>query len=314
MTTSDKPWEKLPPGKTWRGRWETGVAGFPALPVLAARGVESGHTLLVTGGVHGDEYEGPAAIHALFRELNPAQLRGRLLGLPVINTAAWEARSRFTPADGADLNRAFPGTQEEAKCPTEALAGVIFQDFVSPCDVLIDLHSGGVKLVHLPLIGWYAGGSKEAERLARGFGETLHPWLVRDVQGVLSAEAHRAGKVALGAEWMGGGRLDPEGVKVYSSGVRRVMAALGMLPLMEESPSLDTRPPIAGDYQQTPVAGLFLPRVALGERVDRGTVIGVMHDPVGEQVAEIQAERDGIVAGLAHLAYLQPGERVAYVG
>lgn len=83
---------------------------------------------------------------------------------------------------------------------------------------------------------------------------------------------------------------------------------------MVEESLLDTHPPIAGDYQHTSVVGRFLPCVSLGERVERGAVIGVMYDPVGEQVAEILAERDGIVAGLAHLACLQPGERVTYVG
>lgn len=66
---------------------------------------------------------------------------------------------------------------------------------------------------------WYAGGS-EAEQLAHSFGSGLAPWLIATVPGVLSYEAHRAGKIALGAEWGGGARLDPAGVAGYTAGLR----------------------------------------------------------------------------------------------
>jgi predicted deacylase len=364
MPNLDSAWEQLGPGERWGGRWEAGIPGVAPLPVLAARGMAFGPILLVTAAVHGDEYEGPAAIARLFQELQEAPLRGMLLGLPVVHGAAWEARSRVSPADGIDLNRVFLGSPAgyergggqmfawpapdsltgppsppilggvteceppapaqraalppelggwggRADSPTEALAYAVFETFVRRCDVLIDLHSGGAALVHLPLVGWYRGGS-EAERLACGFGAAFHPWLLPDVPGVLSAEAHRAGKVALGAEWHGGARLDLDGVAAYADGLRRVMAALEMLPAgpLQEP---DSRPPVAGGYQTTPAGGLFIPRVKLGERVEAGAVLGVIDNLEGA-VTEIRAERAGTVAGLPHRALLHPGDRVAYVG
>jgi predicted deacylase len=277
MPTATEPWESLAPGSTWRGWWSCGEGPSALrLPVLAARGAEDGPTLLATGGVHGDEYEGPAAIHALFHHLDGegrtagrSLRRGTLVGLPVINVTAWEARTRVTPADGVNLNRVFPGSQRGIASPADALAHAVFERFVRCCDVLVDLHSGGAALVHLPLVGWYRGG-RDAERLARGFGLALHPWIVPDVPGVLSYEANRAGKVAIGAEWYGGARLDPAGVAAYTFGLRRVLAALGMVAPREETAmaegqavSLDPRTPIAGDYQETEKGGpLHTPRGA----------------------------------------------------
>lgn len=167
--------------------------------------------MVVTGAVHGDEYEGPAAIHRLFNELDTTALSGTVIGLPIVNVAAWQARTRVSPLDGLDLNRLFPGPAVgQPSSPSYALAHALFTTFVQPCDVLIDLHSGGAKLVHLPMIGWYAGDAT-AEHLARTFDPALHPWLIPDRVGVLSCEARRAGKVALGAEWGGGTRLDNQG-------------------------------------------------------------------------------------------------------
>jgi predicted deacylase len=310
------PWETLESGKTWRGNWDPGLSGVSALPVMAIRGATDGPTLLATGGVHGDEYEGPAAIARVFEHLDGDRLRGMVLGLPVLHVTAWEARSRVSPADGADLNRVFPGRTGEGVGPTAALAQAVFDTFVRRCDVLVDLHSGGASLIHLPLAGWYAGGTGEAERLARGFGTAFHPWLLPEVPGVLSYEAHRAGKVAVGAEWHGGARLDPAGMEAYAAALRHVQVSLGMLPLgpHEEGPVPDTRLPISGGYQETPVGGLFMPTVALGEQVALGALLGTVRDPLGEQVTEVRAARAGIVAAVPHRPLLHAGDRVAYLG
>jgi uncharacterized protein len=304
-------WESLPPGEEWRGWWDPEIAGVPALPVLAARGERDGPVVLMTGAVHGDEYEGPAAIHALFNRLHVEQLAGMLIGLPVVNGAAWQARARAAPTDRLDLNRLFPGTKGSHDEPSPALAEKLFDTFVRHCDVLIDLHSGGAKLVHLPMIGWYAGGS-EAEQLARTFGQGLRPWQIGNVPGVLSYEAHHAGKIALGAEWGGGARLDPEGVVAYTAGLLRTLAHLaGELP---ETTLRDTRKPLSGKYQQSEQGGLFTAQVRLGEQVTQATTLGILHSPLGELVGEIKAERSGTVAALAHIALLSPEDRMAYIG
>jgi uncharacterized protein len=188
---------------------------------------------------------------------------------------------------------------------------VIFENFVRACDVLIDLHSGGAKLVHLPMIGWYAEGG-EAERLGRSFAQAMFPWRPGPVAGVLSYEAHRAGKLAMGAEWGGGARLDPVGAATYASGLRRTLAHLA-----GESPTpqfTDTRKQLLGAYQATQEGGLFIATAQLGEQVTPATTLGFLHNALGEVISQIMAERAGTLAALAHSALLSPGDRMAYIG
>jgi predicted deacylase len=302
-------WQTITAGSTWRGWWDPGIPTVPPLPVLAVRGRRSGPSVLITGGVHGDEYEGPAAIHALFRHLDLTTLAGQVIGLPVVNVAAWQAQARTAPSDGLDLNRLFPGMATHE--PSRLLAAAIFEQFVRPCDILIDLHSGGARLVHLPMVGWYAGDS-EGERLARCFGAEMMPWLIPDVPGVLSREARRAGKIAIGAEYGGGAALDRNGVAAYTDGLRRVLAILAGEPAPPAQ--FDTRRPIAGSYQQVEAGGLFVANVNLGDHVTPATVLGRLYDLLGEVVGEVMAARAGVVAALAHRAWLEAGDRVAYVG
>src|SRR5688572_32920231 len=64
------------------------------LPLMAACGVEPGKTLLITACVHGDEFEGPAAIWRLFESLDPKDLSGNVIAVPLANPPAYEAGLR----------------------------------------------------------------------------------------------------------------------------------------------------------------------------------------------------------------------------
>lgn len=333
------PWEALQRGERWRGRVDTGIAELPPVPVLAARGKLDGLRVAVFGAVHGDEYEGTAAIHTLFEALTPDdldELGGLLVGVPVANGAAWAARRRTTPQDGLDLNRSFPGAEAMDAPITHRLAYFLFQTFIAPADVVIDLHSGGVRLMHVPMVGWGAGSEQpsedgvaghakdpakdratdqatdRAEALTRIFGLDFYPWQVGATAGVLTHEATRAGKIALGAEWGGGGSLDRAGMGAYAEGLRRLWHALG--PSAPWSYEMDTRPPLVGDYAATPVGGIFHPAVHLGAQVEKGAPLGVVVDDLGEELAVLASERSGMIAGLAHLGRIEAGERFVYVG
>ncbi len=282
-----------------------------SVPLLVAKGYKDGPILLITGGVHGDEYEGPAAIHQFMKKLDPSGVAGTVIGIPVVNLTAWRSRSRFSATDGADLNRTF--AQSIAPEYSKRLAEFVFDDFVKRCDVLIDLHSGGQRMDHLPLIGWYRNGDGRAESLARRFHPDMHPWLVPDAAGVLSYEAHRIGKVAFGAEWHGGGTLDLSGARALAEGLGRTMNLLGMTTHGEEVQP-DMRQAIEGDYITTDYSGLFMPNVALGQTVEVNQTIGMIYDELGIEVASVQSNMNGIVAALPHLSYVIAGERIAYIG
>ncbi|MEX1018477.1 MAG: succinylglutamate desuccinylase/aspartoacylase family protein [Litorilinea sp.] len=329
MPTNSRPWEGLARGERWQGHVNTGVADLPPVPVLAARGRLDGPRITVFGAVHGDEYEGTAAIHALFDALEPAdldELGGLLIGVPVANGAAWQARSRTTPHDGQDLNRAFSGSSDAIgsadpadrhATPTSQLAHFLFQTFIAPTDVIIDLHSGGLRLVHLPLIGWGTdpqgtAPDGRAEALARIFGLDFYPWQVGTTAGVLTHEATRAGKIAIGAEWGGGASLDVAGMGAYAHGLRRIWQVLGPNgPWEYES---DPRPPLIGGYATAPVSGIFHPTVTLGQTVTAGATLGVVVDDLGAEQATLTSARAGLVAGLAHVGYIAAGDPYVYVG
>ncbi|MBW7895467.1 MAG: succinylglutamate desuccinylase/aspartoacylase family protein [Opitutaceae bacterium] len=302
------------PGAKLTTTWSPGVAGLPALTVHRASGRKPGPHLLVTGGVHGDEYEGPAAGAEFFTALEPARLAGTVTVLPVVNVAAWQARRRRTPVDDGDLNRAFPG--DPAGPPTRRLAAAVFSTFVQPADAVIDLHSGGTAIMHLPMVG-VPGDDERARDVLASFDHRFYQWRMPDVAGVFSNEAHRAGKIAVGVEWGGGGLLDREGVTALVAALARSLAALGLgdggfaPPQIEGASPL---PALAGDYQGSPASGLWTGIAKLGARITAGEILGRLHDPLSGQTTAVKAVRNGIIAALPHQAWLPAGAPVAYIG
>ena len=68
---------------------------------------QEGPTVLVQAGIHGDEIAGVHALEELLEE-GLAPKAGRLILVPVMNPAAYRARTRAADG-GLDLNRVFPG-------------------------------------------------------------------------------------------------------------------------------------------------------------------------------------------------------------
>lgn len=127
-------------------------------PLSVVRGRQDGPTLAVTAGIHGDEYEGPRAVHDLLAEIEPAALRGTLLAVPIAHLAAFVAAMRTSPIDGVNLARVFPG--DPAGTVTARLADRLFHEVVADADLLVDLHSGGVRLAFAGVAGFTVGRTR----------------------------------------------------------------------------------------------------------------------------------------------------------
>src|SRR4051812_16430313 len=108
------------------------------LPVLLVRGRKEGKTLVVTAGVHGDEFEGVRAILETCNDIDPATMSGTLIAVPSANPPALWNGTRTSPLDGANLARVFPGS--ERGTATEVIAFHLGRSIIARADFYLDLH------------------------------------------------------------------------------------------------------------------------------------------------------------------------------
>src|SRR6516225_4076562 len=111
-----------------------GVIPIPISVISNGRGP----TVILEGGNHGDEYEGPIALGELVRALDPGAVSGRLIFIPAINLPAVAAARRTSPVDDLNFNRAFPG--DPLGSPTQQIAAYVNDVLFPMADAFLDLH------------------------------------------------------------------------------------------------------------------------------------------------------------------------------
>ena len=294
--------------------------GYHPVPVAVLKN-GTGPTLLLAGGTHGDEYEGPAALMQLLHSFNPAQLQGRLIIFPVLNTPAVMAGARCSPLDDGNLNRAFPGSRSGG--PTSMIAQFI-EDVVLPeCDAAIDFHSGGNACVYAPLTMVYLGAGtadKSSLELARKFNAP-YLWCGRFAeQSTFNAAAIRKDIPMFATELGGGGNVNPHMVQLAADGLLRVMHHLDMLDASVRIPAAGNTPvnvevSMNGKIYAT-AEGLFVPAVTPEQAVKSGDAAGIIYSVTEPERAPstFHFVEDGIVLSVVNRGMVTRGELLVMTG
>ena len=113
-----------------------------ATPYFIVEGPAPGPTIMLTGGLHGDE---PAGAHAAEQIRHWPILRGRIVVLPRANRPGLAAGTRHLPqvaAPGQDLNRNFPRSGGGAEAQTVIGQAIWELTRREKPDWVIDLHEG----------------------------------------------------------------------------------------------------------------------------------------------------------------------------
>lgn len=292
--------------------------GVWRLPLLSVTGQTAGPTLVVTAAVHGDEYEGVEAIPHLFQQIEPAELCGKLVMVPVCNMPAYEAATRSSPIDGLNLARVFPGDANGTI--TQRIAYWIAEKLLRHADFYIDLHSGGATYTIPTLIGYIHDASELGQRSeagARAFGAPIlwgHPMPMPPGRTVSSATDF--GVPSLYTEAPGGGYARPDDVACFVQGVRNVMHWLGMLAGAPQPRPMTHHLFGDGNLDQVidaAVSGYFRAEVNLLDLVVAGQRLGVICDFFGQVLQEVTADQAGVVIMLRRFHRVHAGDGLAQI-
>ncbi|MEO3388125.1 succinylglutamate desuccinylase/aspartoacylase family protein [Mesorhizobium sp. CAU 1741] len=292
-------------------------SAYGTIPVpLAVFANGEGPTLLLMAGSHGDEYEGQVALSRLIHNLDCNRIQGRVLVLPAANLPAVAAGSRTSPLDGGNLNRSFGDGYTST--PTGQIAAFIAEELLVHCDVMLDLHSGGSSLDHLPCS--YADLSTQKGMAQRTFAalEAMNAPLTWAQAGcpngpVAGRAALRSDVMHLSGEFGGSGRLDHHSLEVAERCIYRLLDHLGIMEMDERwRPTIPSRHVFntQDHFVYSPRDGVFEPIVSLGATVNRGQVAGYLHRPEHplEPPLELRFTGTGLVAVIRSMGRTQPGD------
>ena len=280
--------------------------------VLVGKRREPG--ILILAGVHGDEYEGVAALQDLAREVDPKKLMGTLTLVPVVNPQAFYAGTRRNPVDFGDLNRSFPGNPDGT--PSERLAHTLFQELVLGNDCLLSMHGWSKESQVVTYVECPAGNSaacRKSYAAARALGqEYLHPYVWP--KGVLGEAAIKYGIACIEPEVGGMGTVTREGQRTYREMVYRLLSHWKMTDLTTELNRPASNPKIIGHSDVfANHSGLFRCHAGVGGSVKKEELLGEIRGLGGERLEEVRAPRAGLVGVLRTFASVQPGDRLVQI-
>ena len=290
--------------------------GWIPVPITVLRNGD-GPTLVITAGVHGDEYEGQIAVANLARQLDALDTRGRLILMPMVNLPAAEAGRRVSPIDDGNLNRLYSG--DPMGTPSEMIAHFHEEVILPLADYAVDLHSGGSSLIYPATVLRGPSHSPEEERglslLTEAF-DLPYAWVFTGGGGKDSTArtamgaANRKGVVNIMAELGGGNCVTPDILLRTERGLRRILHALGMLPGHEPDEAHGTRALNAKGSVYAYDAGLFEPLKTIGDAVTLGEIIARIHHPEtpGRAPDKVASPHDGIVLAMRAMAQVRRGD------
>jgi len=206
------------------------------------------------------------------------------------------------------MNRVWPGKQEGSL--TERMAYSIWTNLIKgKAEYLIDFHTGRRSA---PVWTFYEahgvspGVAKEvaekSERMATIFGSELI---------YLETAAYGEGKTCRGAavdqgipaivpEIGGESHFNTDQIEITYRGLKNIMIDLGMISgkiiLPKKQTVIKWIPDEDKISARASKGGIFLPKVKIGDRVKKGSILGIIYSPrTFEEIANITSPQDGII-------------------
>jgi uncharacterized protein len=310
------------------GQKSTGYLAVPAgvdaatnIPVVVVNGEKRGPILALVSGAHGTEYTSIVAIEKLINLLEPSQIAGTVILVPLVNISSFEQKvPHVNPIDNKSMNRFYPGKADGTQ--TERAAFLITKQVVDRCDYLIDYHGGDLDESLRPYAYWAPTGKEAQDQISKkmvlAFGlDHIIVW--RDRPTDLAATRYldntstARGKPSIVVEAGYAGIVEAEDTALLVDGTLNTMRALKMLPgdprPIENPVWLDRVVDVLSDGP-----GIWYPLVKRGTYVQEGMKIGFVTDYFGKPILEARAPVSGIILHINAVPSLKKGDNIADIG
>ena len=311
-----------------RGQKATGTIEVPAgsdaalsIPVAVFHGAKPGPVLAIVAGSHGTEYTSIIALEKLITTLNPSEISGTVIIVPLINIQSFEQKvPHLNPVDKKSMNRWYPGKMDGTQ--TDRASYLITKQVVEQCDHLIDLHGGDLDESLRPYSYWTKTGNEKQDQISKemvlAFG--LDHIIIsadrpKDPQAsrYLENTATVRGKPSITAEAGYAGTVETDDLNALVNGCLGVMRYLKMLPgapaVIEHPVWIENVVTLASEQ-----TGMFYPLVKRGTFVEQGMKVGYVTDYLGKVIFEARAPVTGVVLYVCAVPSMTKGATIANIG
>ena len=283
------------------------------VPIVIERGKKDGPTLLITGGIHGNEINGIEIVRQLIAKKYNKPDCGMVICIPVVNVFGFLNQKRQFP-DGRDLNRVFPGSSRGSLA--SRFAYHIIKEIVPLADYCIDYHTGGDSRFNIPQI---RVGGEDAENLA--LAKIFNPPFI--IQSARREKSFRETLYKLDKKVLlfEGGKsihIDKVVTQMGIAGALRIMQHLGIRRFEKEIDALtmkNSEPVVIRNTQwvRAKYSGMFHSFVDLGKKVKKGDTLGSISGPFGYFERKMKAPHTGYLICINEAPIVTQGDAIFHI-
>ena len=279
------------------------------IPIIVARGVKDGKILGLTAAVHGNELNGIPVIQRIFKEINVQELKGSIVGVPVINVPALVRKKRRF-IDGTDLNHIMPGKPDGTV--SEVYAWRIVNLIVKKFDLLIDLHTASTGRVN----SYYIRADMDDETVRKMALLQNAQIIVHNPPSdrTLRGTADEMGIPAITLEVGNPSTFQKGLIRDSLTGIHNLLGHFGMIDCEVEEIDEGTILCKNSYWIYTDRGGIMTIHPQVTNLVKKGEVIATMRNIFGDVVKEYHAREDGVVIGKSVSPVNQTGGRILHLG
>ena len=290
-------------------------------PVIVINGSSEGPVLSIIAGVHGPEVSGIWSLITVFKELDPQQVTGTLVGIPAANPLSVQVGTYKTPIDDKNISGAGFISPNPDGGTTERLSAII-SPLLRMSDYVIDLHANPFPSMPFVLIDLKNCLNEKTRKgtttIAEAFGLTVIEWNVEKVTSTRSMCVAK-GTPAITPELAGSIYISDEISSAGVRGIKNVMRVLGMLKGEFEPQEVDV---IRGDFifygmLVANKGGLIYVKKRPGEKIMTGETVIEIYNLYGEIVDEVLMPVDGycwaFTGGIRGTHVVTEGDSLAYI-
>lgn len=279
------------------------------IPVYVFNGKEAGPTVLLQGGLHGDEVNSVELIRRMLIDKSYKIHRGCVIVVPLLNTFGFLNMNR--ELHGKDINRSFPGSKKGSLA--SRIAYYAMKEISLNVDFAIDFHTGGAQRNNYPQIR-YTPNDEKGKKLATVF-EAPIMFSSKRIPKSFRNECYKNEIPVIVYEGGEALRLDELAIKEGINGTLRVLRCFNMIskevqiPTQKETVQINER-----RWVRAKVAGLFSSRVKNGSFVKKGQTLGYIMDTYGETKFPVKASRDCYIIAKNNFPIVNMGDALFHIG
>ena len=279
------------------------------IPVYIFNGKKLGPTILLQGGLHGDEINSIELIRRMLIDKRYKIQAGCVIVVPLLNVFGFLNLSRNM--HGKDVNRSFPGSKRGSLA--SRMAYYLMKEIVENVDFGIDYHTGGDQRNNFPQVR-YTPNDLQAKQLALIFNA---PYMFESklIAKSFRKECYKHNIPILIFEGGESLRLDEYAIRKGIEGTLNVLKHFKMISrdiiISKAKKSIEIK---KRKWIRAKVAGIFNSTISNGSFVKKGQILGFIMDTYGETNYKIIAQQNGYIISLNNFPIVNMGDALFHIG